>query len=282
MYSKYILKLLKHLAKNRSPKLANKILHSLKSGKPLDLTKSELSDFNIIRHDLLKGEARTRITPEFSVRQGIFYNKEGGVKGGGSLSRSYFGTHEKVPNIDIDLKDIKSHAPDQVVHATAKDFLPSLIDFMKTPGGRKSALKMYRTPGGLRIFDVSKAHRGTSPNVWEGVMHDLGADRRFIQHSKNRGNWNTRLFPKPGREHNIWDKPGNYDPRYPEFTKQNPGDFVAKQTRPGKVIVGKDAEVDLDSWREVFYHDELIKNIVNRKKSKGTIKATNLLDLASY
>ena len=276
-------KLLLHLAKIGNPKLANKIAHSLRTGKVLDLTRKEQQAFNVIRHDFVnKLETAKDLGHGMSIRQGAFYNPKGGSKGGGAISRSYFGGHKNVPIADIDLKDPLSHAAEQVAHATLKDFQPALLDFMKTRAGQHSALKIYRTPAGMRIFDVGKKWRGTKPYVYEGALNELGSDPRYISHAIKSGRYNTRMFPKPGRDTNIWNLPGNRTKNTFNFASENPGDFVAKQASPNKVLMGSKAEIDPISWKESLFHDRVIKQVINRKQAKGVIKVNNLLDLVDF
>ena len=278
------MKLLRHLAGLDHPKaepLAKKIFNTLKTGKITEFDTDERKLFNVIRGGGFgqKLESVQQLTPDFAVRTGAYYYPGKGTKGGGFLSKSYFGAHKKLPITDIDFHDPLSHVGEQVVHPTLKDFAPALLSFMKTPGGQHSAFKIYRTPAGMRLMDVGKKWRGTQPYAYEGAMQDLGADAFYISGSVKSNRYNTRLFPKPGRKHNVWSEPGNITRDTRNFAKDNPGDFVAKQVKPNKVLMGSKAEVDPLSWKESLYHDRIIKNIVNRKKAKGIIKADNLLDL---
>ena len=274
-------RLLKNLANSGHKQLANKLWAALKVGKPINLKPDERKAFELIS-DALTGrssEIATSVGKGVKVRRGAFYNKRKGTFG-----PSVFSEHKNTPIIDIDLNDPLSHYASQVTHHTLKDFKPALMDFLKMPGGQHSALKIYRTPAGMRIFDVSKKHRGIRPEVYEGAMRDLGADGAFIRHSKVTDSYNARLFPKPGRTHNIWGLPGNKSNVGPlkDWDIKNPGDFVAKQVNPGYILKGKKAIVDEQSLAETVFHDKVIQQIINRKNAKGVIKVNNLLDLVTF
>ena len=292
---------MKHLGK-KNPKLAIKLVDSLKTGKNVKL--------NSVEQDFLKdgmgitgvpnkhlmsevvgrlGEVQKNVGHGVGVRRGAYWNKKvNPATGEGAFGRSVFTEHKKMPIMDVDFNDPLSHAASQVTHHTLKDFKPALLDFMKTPGGKNAALKVYRTPAGMRIMDVGKKHRGTSPEVFEGAMQELGGDPYFANIAKSVNSYNARAMPKPGRVHNIWGLPGNSSTRLPDWHLKNPGDFIAKQVnesvKPIKdfnVIMGKNAEIDPRSWNESLFHDALIKQVIDRSRSKGIVQADNLLDLAT-
>jgi len=258
-----MVKLLTFLARQiGNPKLANKLYRTVKQGTPINLTKAEYRDFLPIRHEFMKLSKEAKpFQPGVLLRKEMFYQPKLGDKGGGSLSRGYFSSSKNVPMVDVDLPDPLSHAATQIVFKNKKDWATNFFDIMnRTKGGRKSAWKLYDTPAGIRMFDISKAHRGTKPYVYEGFSRDLGGDPSYIRYSKLRDRFDARLFPKPGRK----------------------GDFVAKplnQMREKKVFIGKDAEVDPRSWKEVrTVHDQLIDIITRNSKEQKRISLGGLFD----
>ena len=287
MKIKLVQKLLTQLAKEGNPKLANKLWKSLTGGKPVSLTLDEQQAYKTIAKGMKGREAeiQTSLGHGFGIRRGSYYHNptsENPLLRKGDFSRSVFSEHKKMPIVDVDLNDPLSHLPAQVTHQTLKDFQPALMDFMKMSGGKNAALKISRTPAGLRIMDVGKAHRGVKPSVYEGGMQDLGADGFFMNMAKISETYNARLMPKPGRNHNIWGLPGNATTRLPDWHLKNPGDFVAKQVHKNRVIMGQNAEIDPRSWNESLFHDRAIKQIIDRQKVKEIIQIDNLLDLVTF
>lgn len=272
-------------------KLANKIYKAITIGKTANLTSAERKAFLPFRGTLtgtkpLKNPIIQAADSDFTLRKemgfqpfaGNILRKTGPYKGKGhgAYGRGLYGEQKKVPITDIDLYDPSSHAADQVVFKTLKDFTPAMRDFMKTKRGKQSAFKIYRTPAGLRVFDVSKVSRRERPLVYDEVWQALGADPRYTNMAISKGAYATRLHPKQGRRSNIWGLPGNV--RTGKFSKENPGDFVAKQKYPGAILKGPDAIIDPKSLREVdLYHDNFIKVILHNKLQRGNISLDGLL-----
>lgn len=295
MKIKALQNVIKMLANEGHYKLGNKLLSSIKTGKPVKLLPEEGKIMSALRGtdndfgrfgDMISGrpvEISQSMGKGVYVRKGAYWNKRNPQ----DFGRSVFTEHTNMPIMDVDFNDPLSHHISQVTHHTLKDFKPALLDFMKTPGGKNAAFKMYRTPGGMRLIDVGKKHRSKRPMEFEGAMQEIGGDPYFAQHSKVFDSYNARVMPKPGRVHNIWGLPGNSSTRLPDWHLKNPGDFIAKQVnesvKPIKnfnVIMGKNAEIDPVSWNESLFHDSLIKQIIDRSRSKGVVQADNLLDLA--
>ena len=296
MKLKALQKVVKMLTDDGNYKLANKLFKSIISGKPVKLLPEEGKIMNSLRGtekdfakigDMISGrpvEISRSMGQGVHVRKGAYWNKRNPQ----DFGRSVFTEHTNMPIMDVDFKDPLSHHISQVTHHTLKDFKPALLDFMKTPGGKNAAFKMYRTPGGMRVMEVGKKHRGKRPVEFEGAMQEIGGDPYFARHAKAFDSYNARAMPKPGRDHNIWGLPGNSTTRLPDWHLKNPGDFIAKQVnesvKPIKdfnVIMGKNAEIDPRSWNESLFHDALIKQVIDRSRSKGIVQADNLLDLAT-
>lgn len=290
MLSSRVIKVLMHLKKQGHKSLADKLKLAIKTGKPAHLTGDERRAYYTIRGEIEGTKALnnpiSKLTGGFELRrelgmqpfQGNIIRKTGEYKGLGSgvFSRGVYGQQKRVPISDVDFHDPTSHAKDQVLFKTLKDFTPALKDFMKTKRGKQSALKIYRTPAGLRIFDVSKVSRGEKPMVYDEVWQALGGDPRFTGQAIRSGQYATRLHPKPGRKTNIWNLEGNVQTG--KFAKQNPGDFVAQQRIPGSIIKGPDAIIDPKSLSEVQrYHDGLVKLVLQNKLKTGNISLSGLL-----
>tara|TARA_R110002124_G_scaffold133719_1_gene296272 strand:- start:2905 stop:3777 length:873 start_codon:yes stop_codon:yes gene_type:complete len=286
MKMKVFNRILKFLTEEGNYKLANKLLKATKTGRPAKLLPEEgkiMSKY--IGDEGRLGEIISGRGVEISrsmgkgvhVRKGAYWNKRNPQ----DFGRSVFTEHKKMPIMDVDFNDPLSHHASQVTHQTLKDFQPALLDFLKTPGGKNAALKVYRTPAGMRIMDVGKAHRGLKPEVFEGAMQELGGDPYFANAAKVFNSYNARAMPKPGRVHNIWGLPGNSSTRLPDWHLKNPGDFIAKQVKKDQVFMGKNAEIDPRSWDESLFHDALIKQVIDRSRTKGIVQADNLLDLAT-
>lgn len=284
------------LLRKSNPQLADKLWKSLTTGKPVSLNIDEQNAFRPIVRAVTgrKSEVQTSLGHGLGVRRGAYYHNppsDNPLLRKGDFSRSVFSEHKQMPIVDVDFLDPLSHKPAQVIHHTYKEFQPALLDFIKSPAGKNSALKVLRTPAGMRIMDVSKFNRGIKPLAYSKKMKDLGVDPFFDTMAKWQGTYNARLMPKPGRKHNIWGLPGNntVDGPLKDWYLKNPGDFVAKQVnesvKPIKnfnVMMGKNAEIDPMSWRESLIHDRIIKQVVNRQNAKGIIQVDNLLDLVKF
>jgi hypothetical protein len=262
MYPSGIRMVLKHLASMGEYRFANKIASSIKTGKVLDMTPKERSVFNVVKMDLLKSTKEQKlIQPGVMLRRELSFNPYGGVKKGGAISRGYYSGSKNVPMIDIDLPDPRSHMGGQIMFKTKKEAMQNFSDFMKTKFGKKTAWKLYDTPAGIRMFDISKKSRKAAPSFYEGVSQELGGDPFYIKYSRGRGTYDARLFPKPGRT----------------------GDYVARPlipNEPRKIILGPDATVSRKSWDEVRnVHDKYIENILNQRKRTGKISLGGLFDL---
>lgn len=255
------IKTLRYLIKMGFPGLAKKLEAAIKTGKVANLTKKESDIFSVVRHDLMKTSSEFRpMSADVALRRELFYNPTGGQLGGGSFGRGYFSAHKKVPMVDIDLPG-PSHSGMQVMFETKKDAMQNFLDFMKTKFGKKTAWKLYDTPAGIRMFDISKKSRGARPRFYEGVSQELGSDPYYIAFSRSKGTYDSRLMPKPGRK----------------------GDFVARPiNRIGqkKVFKGEDATIDPMSWKEVrSAHDMLIQQILRNKRREGNVNLGGLFDM---
>ena len=207
---------------------------------------------NVIQTDFRKATRTTRpLTKDMLVR------KELGVeKGTDYFSPQFYTRHQHTPIIDVDFPSSR-HDAHQVVHKNTKEFMEALRKFMKTKGGRESAFRLYRTPGGIRGFDISRQHRGIRPVEWEGPATELGTDPNFISMMNIVDSYNARIFPKAGRG----------------------GDYIARTLFPKHPIIkGDRAIISPESLKETMIHDELIRSMLNvpSKSIKGLLSRTNL------
>lgn len=275
-----VYKIIRTLIDNGQPVIAKKILSAIKTGKPVKFTKKEENVFTVFRAHLTGSKVFknpiTKLSDDFAIKREMGVNRD--MYGQQHYGRSIYGQQKNVPITDIDFKDPFSHAKDQVVFDTLTDFVPALKSYMKTPRGKQSAFKIYRTPAGLRLFDVSKLSKKEPVGYYGEVWDAIGADPRFVNMANITGKYATRLHPKVGRKHNIWHLKGNV--RTGEFSKKNPGDFVAKQKIPGSIIKGPDAIVDPQSLKEVqSYHDMIIRQILMNKNKTGITSMSGLFDM---
>ena len=268
------LKALEHLAKMGHTPLATKIFKALTTGKTAHFkNKKELDAFYAVKGNLTGPKVYKDNIIGFGDDGNVgrfLLEREAGLGAGskyGSYGRNYYGLQKNVPITDVDLLDPTSHKKEQVIFNTLAEFTPALKDFMKTKRGKQTAFKIYRTPAGMRLFDVSKISRKEKTDYYGEVWDALGVDPYFQSGALKSGTYNTRLHPKPGRKTNVWNLPGNVTTG--KFAKENPGDFVAKQKTPGSIIKGPDAVVDPRSLAEVnLYHDMLIRGILERKAKR--------------
>tara|TARA_R110002020_G_scaffold237431_3_gene449756 strand:+ start:9937 stop:10836 length:900 start_codon:yes stop_codon:yes gene_type:complete len=277
---------LQHLVKMGHKPLAKKIHKALTTGETAHFKSwDERRAFDVVRKSLLDSKPFKNnkiIFPDGTIirREGAYQPMFGKHKRGkgpnkdagkGAYGRGLYTSQKKVPMTDVDLKDPFSHKKEQVIHETLSDFIPAMKDYMGTKRGKKSAFKVYRTAAGMRLFDVSKISRRDKPAYYEEVWDALGGDGSYRGFSIGRGDYSARIMPKPGRTKNIWGLPGNV--KTGKFAKQNPGEFIAAQRKPGSIIKGVDADIDPRSLAEVnLYHDMLIRGILERKaKRKGRV-----------
>ena len=264
--------IIQHLAKMGQPKLANKILKAIKDGSTANLKASELSAFNVIRHELMKtyrknaGIVKSKGPHDVQLRRELKYspphNSLTGKRltpgGGGALSRAYYTSSKNVPMIDIDLPS-PWHTSRQIIFNSRGEALGNLKEFLKSSAGKNTAFKAYDTPGGVRLFDISRKGRGISPKDYKKRAEALGNDPAYLEYSIPRGRWDARIMPKPGRK----------------------GDYIAKPLKGDyrKIIKGADADISKRSYDEVTnIHDALMLRILHNKLKSGNISLGGMLD----
>lgn len=260
MNAKLFIKVIGHLKSMNQHKIVDKIYRAMSKGKTVSLTKGEQEIYNVVRHDLnvstrlIKDIPKQFGTKGMKLRKELFYNPKTGF-----MSPGFFTSSKRTPMVDIDFPS-SSHDIAQTVVKNKKEWTRLLKDYMKTKAGKKSALKIYETPAGIRAFDISKAHRGTKPYVYEGAAHNLGGDPYYINFSKLKNTYDARVFPKPGRK----------------------GDFIARPLtglRPRQVIAGPDAVISRQGWNEMAVHDKLIRAILENTTKNQRVSVGGLLDL---
>ena len=265
------LKEITHLAEMGHYKLANKMINMAKTGKTFKLSNKELEAFNVVKTDLRVGfqEMVHGRLPGTALRRELFHSPRSmidpitGIQyGGGHVGRGYFSRTKNVPMVDIDLPDFIGHGPGAYNFKSKKDALENLRDFMKTKIGSRTAWQMHDTPGGIRMFDVSKGSRGAKPETHQIVGKALGGDRIYIKASKQKKGYDMRLMGKPGRK-------GDYVSKLMK-------DIRTKGDKPGYVI-GHRADIDPRSLDEVKQiHDDLIRLILMGEKSSGRVSLSGL------
>jgi hypothetical protein len=190
------------------------------------------------------------LTKNVNLRRELYYNPHTQTAG-----RGYFGDLKKTPMIDIDIKG-KSHYARNVYHKGKPEALGNLFNYLKTPQGKKSLFATYETPGGIRLFDLSrrkvpkKYYNPSNESGWLNLK--LGGDPDYPVFNMKRGGYGTRLSPKPGRE-------GDYVAKFLDY-------YGSGQAIPKNVLEVKK------------YHDALIKRVLN-SSSKENINIGGLFDL---
>ena len=190
------------------------------------------------------------LSKNVNLRRELYYNPHTQTAG-----RGYFGDFKKTPMIDIDVKS-KSHYARNVFHKGKPEALGDLFKYLKTPLGKKSLFSAYETPGGIRLFDLSrrtvpkKYYNPSNESGWLNLK--LGGDPAYPVFNMKRGGYGTRLSPKPGRE-------GDYVARFLD-------NYGSGQANPKNVLEVKK------------YHDDLIKRVVD-SSSKENINIGGLFSL---
>lgn len=196
-------------------------------------------------------------TADVNVRRQLFYNKYGqGQKAG----KGYFADFKKTPMIDIDLPG--PHPDSSIVWSSEGEAMKAINKYLKTAVGKDSLFKLYRTPGGLRLFDLARRRSPRQyydPRRASGwLQHQLGEDPWYSWHNLKRGAFASRVGPKPGRK----------------------DDYVAKFID----YVGE-GEPNPKNFMDVkLYHDDLIRRIMeNSTKSEASMGGWfDILGRAAY
>jgi hypothetical protein len=250
MFPALIVKLaIKGLNHPATKTLAKSIMTSVKSG---NIAKAE-KQASILKTVFNKGISRVKglttevkpLSKSVNLRRELYYNPHTQTAGKG-----YFGDFKKTPMIDIDLPK-GAHFARNIVHESKDKALKNLFSYLKTPEGKKSLFATYDTPGGIRMWDLS---RRMSPKKFykTGISKRLGDDPSYGMYNMRRGGFGTRLSPKPGRQ-------GDYVARFVDYFGE------------GKAIPRNVTEVKK-------YHDDLIKKVVE-SSTKENINIGGLFDL---
>ena len=180
-----------------------------------------------------------------SLRRELFYNPHTQTAG-----RGYFGNFKETPMLDLDLPGT-SHFDRNVIHASKSEAIKKIAQFLKTPEGKKSLFAAYDTPGGIRLWDLS---RRMNPEKYykKGISEALGDDPDYRFWNVKRGGYATRLSPKPGRE----------------------GDKVATFVD----YLGSGEAIPANVQEVATWHDNLIRRILE-SSTKENISLGGLFDL---
>jgi hypothetical protein len=262
------IKIAMKIAEKGQYKLSRKFLSAIVDGKPFTPSTKE---FNILDklgvsrlfykiNNTATISPTREISPGIQLREELIWNRKAGKHG--SIGKFFVHDTKKVPIVDIDFPDkLGSHDASQIIFPNKREALKNLKSFMERDRfGRESAFKVYDTPAGMRLFDVTKSRRGTPSLEYGGVMQQLGADDHFINWSRARGAYSARISPKPGR----------------------PGDFISKPAFPnhqmgGTVLAGPDAgrNISQRSIQEIQrYHDSFIIDLLEKQLKGRTDKIT--------
>jgi hypothetical protein len=232
-------------------KIAQKVIYKVKTG---DIKEAQ-QGANILKRAFNKGTGKLKrlttqqkpLSKNVDLRRELYYNPHTQTAGTG-----YFGQFRKTPMIDIDVAG-PHHYAYNIGFPTKKDALRNLADFTKSKAGKDSLFKVYETPGGIRLFDLSK--RATPRSYYQtgqSPSKALGDDIGYVNYNLRRGGFASRLSPKPGRE----------------------GDYVARF----RGYAGKGKAHPLNRAEVNKYHYYLIRRIVNNS-SKDKISIGGLFDM---
>jgi hypothetical protein len=188
---------------------AKRILQSANTGNVAQATKQASMLSKAMKSGIFKISDATVKTKNLSKavsmrKQGLYYNPQNQTAGTG-----YFTQFNKTPMIDIDVAKGGSHYAKNVVFQNKDAALTNLSKYLKTPEGKKSLFATYDTPGGIRLFDLSrrrtpKAYYNPTGNVggkesgWLNLK--LGGDHAYPAMNLSRNKFSARISPKPGRE----------------------------------------------------------------------------------
>lgn len=255
------------VTKNKAVITASKItkinpkIRIFKDPLPPDVVKMGHNEKNIF-WDMVRHKEFEQIknpTKNITVRKGVMYNKK--------IDRAnpiYFTGMKKTPMVDIDWEDPFSHNIRQVTFRgpkkqARKDALHNLLDYVRTD--KASKFRVYDTPAGMRIFNLSKR---TRPNkATQAIDKALGGDQDYRNMAMWQQIFHSRLSPKPGRTPATG---------YPQ------GDFVARLL--GDIGTGPIHPKNLHEVKR--YHDGLIQVILNQTEKYGYPTSGGLFDLIKF
>ncbi len=167
-------------------------------------------------------------------------------------SNAYFLSLKKTPMVDIDLPSALRHSKAQIVFDSQRQAIKNLIDYAKFD--KNSLFRIYKTPAGLRIFNIGKRTRPSKTT--HAIDKALGGDYSYRRGVLERGTFDARLSPKPGF-------PDDYGARYLGTIGQSPAN-------PQNLM-----EV-------TKYHDGLIRHIINETNKYGYPTSGGLFSLMKF
>ena len=192
------------------------------------------------------------LSPDVNLRnQQFFYNPHENKAG-----QVLFTDFKKTPMIDIDVAKGGMHFPGNVTHADRKTALEGLFRYLGSPGGQDDVFRVYKTKGGIRLFDVGRRMSPhdyyTSTYIPKGnLAKRLGGDKDYEKYNLSRKMFGSRISSKPGRTNDTIDFMG---------------------THGG----GQPIQLNVDEVK--MFHDDLIKQII-KSSSKDEISLGGLFDL---
>lgn len=163
---------------------------------------------------------------------------------GRATPNMYFGNFRTTPMMDIDVRKVPgrrgAHFDRNITYNTREDALRDIDKYAMSPLGRMQNLRVYNTPGGLRIIDMKNRvtpinYFGPNYGMPGGVIK---SDPDYIT---------RRLYPGGAFDYRISPKPGRKN------------DYVAKFAgKFGKGKANPRSEYEVET-----YHDALIAEVLN-------------------
>ena len=194
-----------------------------------------------------------QFNPNLGLRKELYYNPHTQTAGEGIFTQM-----RKTPMLDLDFKGA-SHYARNTVHENKFQALKALEKYLKTPSGKKNLFATYDTPGGIRLFDLTRRRTpkkyynptGNPGGSESGLLNlKLGGDPDYAFFNLKRGNYAARISPKPGRDN----------------------DFIARFVN----YLGEGTP-NPKNLRDVKFHDDLVK-IMRKQSSESEISLGGLLD----
>jgi hypothetical protein len=174
-------------------KLAQDLITTFKTGKALPYSQSTAK---LVKNIQANTKGVVPVAPGVQLRKELMINPNTQRAGQG-----FYVHMDRTPMIDIDLPiGPISHQAPQMAHGmqTRSDFMKRFTKFLYSDKGKSSKLKLYKTQGGYRLFDIGKRMK-PGQYVDTGVPGILGQDKWYTNAILGRGQYSARLSPKPGR-----------------------------------------------------------------------------------
>ena len=129
---------------------------------------------------------------------------------GRATPNMYFGNFRRTPMMDIDVRKVPgrrgAHFDRNITYNTREDALRDIESYISSPLGQMQNLRVYNTPGGIRLIDMK--NRATPVNYFAPNYGMPGGviktDPDYITRRLYPGAaFDFRLSPKPGRQNDY-------------------------------------------------------------------------------